>query len=297
VTGGTSSHVVLVHRLPGDVARGVEEACARAGASAVTSDRRTRERPDAIVAHLPRGARRIPRDVLELSQAAGEMIPLLLVCEEQLVRPATTIRLGAVTLVEHGAHERLYSQLRVLLRAAHASASAPQADASEEAGPHWWYATAGREATAGVTRDESLTMLLPLGACDAAMRDDAHAIVTSGGDDTAPALVERLGHAAGLVHLSREAREWILYWPAGTGALWLFSSQRLPNLSELSRASDVPRFLRGPAAPGEIAFASTRPLGEEDHPIVSAMAHGGPSTLDRLRACGAECNALVVEVR
>jgi hypothetical protein len=294
--GEGGPQVVLLHRLPSDVAPIVEEACARAGAIAVASDCGEASRPDLVVAHLPPGVRRISRDVLDLVRGEDEGVPLLVVCDDELVRPASTIRLGAVTLVGRGAHERLSSQLRVMLRA-RAGRAAITPLGIEQASMHAWYATVGARVAPSAGMSEELTFLLPLGPCDADLARDAHTIVTSRHPDTSAALVERLGDNAGLVHLSREARRWTLYWPCGKGALWLFSPQRLPRLSELSHRSDAPRFFCGPATPCEVVLASTREQGACDRAIVQAMQSGGPASLDLLRALRQSDDSLVVEVR
>src|SRR5207244_9008482 len=103
---------------------------------------------------------------LDLSRGCDEGVPLLLVCDAELVRPATTIRLGAVTLVERGARERLYSQLRVMLRSRAGRAEiAP--DAIEEARSCSWYATVGPRVVDSARTGDELTFVLPFGADDA----------------------------------------------------------------------------------------------------------------------------------
>src|SRR5438105_1439864 len=69
--------------------------------------------PALLVAHLPRKARRIPPDALDIAGRVDANLPILLACDEALVHPATTLSLGGVTLVEHAATERLYSQIRI----------------------------------------------------------------------------------------------------------------------------------------------------------------------------------------
>jgi hypothetical protein len=89
----------------------------------------------------------------------------------------------------------------------------------------------------------------------------------------------------------------MLYWPPGAGGLRLFSSHRLPHVSELSHASDVPRIFRSPAAPGEIVVASSRPLVPGANDALAGMGDGGPVTLERIRAAARQVDGFVVEVR
>lgn len=290
-----SPALVGVHRLPSEVDARVREACLRAGARTVPSDAFAHERPALIVAHLPRGARRIPPDVVEVAHRTDGELPLILTCDEKLVHPSTTLCLGGVTLVEHAATERLYSQIRIALAATQAHVTEPL----EHAGPHWWLGSIGAGDAVAVACDEALSALVRLekSADRVAKVAKGHAIATSESDDIGSSLVECLGHDVGFVHLTREARSLILYWPAGLGGLWLYSSYRLPHLSELSRVSDVPRILQSPAAPGEIILATTRPLDASQSSIVQGLADGGPATLDRLRASALAVDGFVVEVR
>ena len=292
--------IVAVHRLPADVDERVRDACRRAGARTVSSDAAPPGAPALLVAHLPRRARRIPTDVLETAARLDAEIPLLLACDEALVHPATTLRVEGVTLVEHSASDRLYSQIRILVAASRHDAPTRAIDGTlEDSGAHWWLGVIG-SGTCAATEGDGLGALLALGpdVDRRAKLRDAHAIAaTTTMPALAPALVECLGADAGFLHVAREARTWTIYWPAGAGALWLFSSHRLPHLSELSRASDVPRILRSAAHSGEIVLATSRAISAPDQRIVQGLADGGPATLDRLRAIGERIDGVVVEVR
>jgi hypothetical protein len=295
----STAPVVAIHRLPSEVDARVRRACLRAGARVVGSDG-LRERGAALlVAHLPRRARRIPADALDVAGRVDSQLPILLACDEALVHPTTTLSLGGVTLVEHAATERLYSQIRIALAAARARAGGePFVEALEEAGPHWWLSTVRQDPRVVVARSDSLTFLVPLRhvADPAGLLARALEVLGEAGD-LSSALAECLRGDAGLVHLTREARSWIMYWPAQVGGLWLFSSHRLPHLSELSRSSDAPRLFRSPASPGEIVVATTRPLGGGSEQIVTELDDGGPVAMDRLRALSLQIDGFVVEVR
>jgi hypothetical protein len=208
--------------------------------------------------------------------------------------------LAGVTLVEYAAEERLNSQIRIALTAARGTARGASATASlEEAGPHWWLGGTGPHVPCGVTRDDAVSVLVPLrGPLDTmGVLAAAHEIVGSASPELSVSLAACLGSDAGLLHVSREAQTWCLYWPAGVGGLWFYSSHRLPQLSELSRASDAPRILRSPAQPGEIVVATSRPLDASEQAVLRGLADGGPATLDRLRALPAPIDAVVLEVR
>jgi hypothetical protein len=295
-----SAPVVAVHRLPADVEARVRDACLRAGARPVASDALGDESPSLLVAHLPRRVRRIPADVLATADRIAASLPLLLACDEALVHPTTTLRVEGVTLVEHAATDRLYSQIRILLAARRPRAAAHAlGETLEDGGAFWWLGVVGG-AAAEVTNEDALSVLLPLGpnVDGSDTLAAAHGIVTTiTSADVSSALIDCLGSDAGFVHLSREACAWTLYWPAGTGSLWLFSSHRLPHLSELSRASDVPRILRSVAQPGEVVLATNRALRSSEQRIAQGLADGGPSTVDRLRVLPEALRGFVVEVR
>ncbi len=289
----------LVHRLPADVDERVRDACRRAGARAVSSDAVRTETPALLVAHLPRRARRIPSDVLETADRIEAGIPLLLACDEALVHPATTLRTEGVTLVEHAASDRLYSQIRILVAASRREPPTRGVDGTlEDGGPHWWLGMIGA-ARAEAEEDGvgALVALAPVIDAGAKLRA-AHAIAAAtAAPDLASALTDCLGNDAGFVHVAREARTWTLYCPQGAGAMWLFSSHRLPHLSALSRASAAPRVLRSVAHAGEIVLAANRALELSEQPIVRGLADGGPATLDRLRAMSEPIDGFVAELR
>ncbi|HEY2516310.1 MAG TPA: hypothetical protein VGI39_35810 [Polyangiaceae bacterium] len=286
--------VVALHKAPADVTARVRHACRRAGALFAPAESASGElAPSVLVAHLPRRERRIPASVLSLAERYGVNVPILLVCDEALVHPVTTLNLGGVTLVEHAAEERLYSQIRILAAAARADG-----DPREKAGPSWWMGSVTEAPLAVTDAGDALTILVPLQSTGdhAGLLAEAQRAI-AGDDDVTSRLISTLGSSAGVVHLAGDARSWVIYWPAGIGGLRLFSSHRLPHVSDLSQPSDVPRILRGPAAPGEIVVASSRGFGAGDHGLLAGLSDGGPATLDRFRAGGAPLQGFVVEVR
>ncbi len=299
-----SAPVVALHRMPSEVEARVRHACERAGALAVLHGEEAGAPPVALIGHLPRRARRIPEDVVHAANSVSPRLPVLLACDEPLVHPSTTLLLGGVTLVEHAATERLYSQLRIVLAAARSHDSAEDLQGGlDAAGPHYWLAPLAAGGDVAMKRDEALSLLLPLEASEGQttrplgeVLDRAHALASAGGKDVGPELVDCIGERAGFVHLAANAASWFLYWPAGRGSLWLFSSHRLPHLSELSRRSDAPRIFASAAAPGEIVFATSRPLGTDERAIADALADGGPAGHLRARECEG-LHGFFVEVR
>jgi hypothetical protein len=292
--------VVALHRAPAEVEARVREACLRAGAEVLASDALEARKPELLIAHLPKRGRRIPAEVLEIASRFDASLPILLACDETLVHPATTLRIGGVTLVEHAATERLYSQIRIVLAAARAGADGlPREAPFEQAGPDWWLATIAGAPQTHIARDESgsVTLLLPFGAVadPVSLLADAHEVIASA-PDMVSSLVSCIGGNAGFVHLSLETRSWVIYWPPSKGGLRLFSSHRLPHLSNLS-CTDAPRIFRSGVAPGEIVVATSRPLDADDYDVLAGLTDGGPVTVDRLRALSNPPAGFVVEVR
>jgi hypothetical protein len=79
--------------------------------------------------------------------------------------------------------------------------------------------------------------------------------------------------------------------------LWLFSSHRLPHVSELSRPSDSARILRSAAQAGETVLAASRTLLAHEQAPVQGLVDGGPVALDRLSTLSGITDGFVVEVR
>ena len=66
-------------------------------------------------------------------------------------------------------------------------------------------------------------------------------------------LRELFGSVAGMVHLSRDTREWTLYWPSAVYPVLLCSVQRLPAVCNLA-ARPTRRSLHLAASPGDVVI-------------------------------------------
>jgi hypothetical protein len=98
-----------------------------------------------------------------------------------------------------------------------------------------------------------------------------------------------LQERAGLLHLTRRAKDWLVYWPTSKAPLWLFSPLRLPNLSEWGRGSkETSKVHRIAAFHGDLAVAlSTEVSGLADAEarspsLRSLLTEGGPAVLQHL---------------
>jgi len=293
-----------MHELRGETTTEVVRACVRAGARAERLEADEHPgRASLLVATLHAGARRIPDEVLDLARRVP--VPVLLLCDEELARPTTTLQAGRVTLLERdSAPDRLYSRIRMLL-----APRRPEAGRRERKHPLFWTGDFGDACTVlaehpdGVAQEEGLTSIVPLDDevdPKVALRDAAGILRhTRRSADQKRELTALLGSTAGVIHVSPEARDWIFYWPAERGALWFFSLGRLPQLSELSPPDGAPRFFRFSASSGDLAVGASKPIARTPEGTTT-LANGGPAVLDHLTELSgpsAPTSGLVVEVR
>jgi len=304
--------LVVLYRLRSEAAIEVANACNRAGARAVPATSASDgPRASLVVAALPAGARRIPDDIVEALHLGTEATPLLLLCDEVLARPATTLHGGRVTLLERPCSPtRLYSQIRILL----ASAQSSEGLRREHAHPFVWFTEIG-EATSSAAMSlegDGVTGVVPLvedaNAADVLREADD---VLRGSSDRgvhARELADRIGSRAGVIHLSPKDRQWVFYWPSRAGSLWFYSPGRLPSLSELSRSANDSLFLTLGASTGDVAVAVTSPIAEQGDPgsseslraLAARIGDGAPALADEFGetiATGAFLSGFVAEVR
>jgi hypothetical protein len=160
--------------------------------------------------------------------------------------------------------------------------------------------------------ENALTVLLPLSTEIA--RDDADVervfelVGSCDGDQWSDAkLRDALQERAGLLHLTRRAKDWLVYWPTSTAPLWLFSPLRLPNLSEWGPGHpETSKVHRIAAFHGDLAVALSGEVSaltaERRGPSLrSLMADGGPVVLHHLagllRSSSDPVAGVVAEVR
>ncbi|HYU16227.1 MAG TPA: hypothetical protein VEL05_09155, partial [Candidatus Acidoferrum sp.] len=116
-----------------------------------------------------------------------------------------------------------------------------------------------------------------------------------------------LGPRAGLIHLTADSMSWLIYWPCSWQPLWLFSTQRLPRWSDLTRNQDL-ALRRVPAVAGDViaglSSAESFADGSSALPatvVSAAMLEGGPALLAlfeaRMAAAPRPFSSVLAEVR
>jgi hypothetical protein len=131
---------------------------------------------------------------------------------------------------------------------------------------------------------------------------EAHQIANAGtrldDEERQIRLRELFGSAAGMVHLSRDAQEWTLYWPSSNYSLLLCSIQRLPAACDLAVQADA-QVLHLAASPGDVVVGLATRVALRHR--ATAADDGGAAFLDELETAVADRRAipagLIVEIR
>lgn len=292
--------VVDTDRLDGAVVAELGAVCARAAAEVLPWRSLGASQPVLIVGALGRGERQIPSPLLDAVNAGGAA--LLLLSDDPLVRPVIATHGGRVTLVAPSvSRARLRGTVRMLL-ARHGGFGREQLSA------HVWTARFGgtgqqapalhEDGTGAVTAvfpfDPGWSGAEPLSA-DA--HQIAHIEAKLDDEERRRQLRELFGSAAGMVHLSRDAAEWTLYWPSAVYPLLLCSSHRLPTVCDLAAQADA-HVLHLAASPGDVVIGLASPV--ELPPRGLASGDGGAAFLDELETSAdrrAVPTGIIVEIR
>lgn len=312
------------------LADGVESAaraCSQAGLETVRwrGDDALPTDASVLLAGLRCGDRRIPDTAMQLAGRLPTSIPLLLLCEEALIRPSVRLHEGRVTLVSSPfSAARVYSQLRILViannerrarvvdkrRRAHGG----ETRLEERATDTWWLGTLsasanGRHANLRYHGDsDGLTMLLPTSDRAIATKQEvksAHAVAGSRSTDKdrCAALRNLLGERCIAIHFSPEAQSWTVYWPPRPGALVaLCSAHRLPRTCRLAPESSEAELLELRAEEGDLLVSAVGEAGRWFESLSKAeLTDGGPAVLHALAGAAdtaqADGAAVLVEVR
>jgi hypothetical protein len=299
---GATAHVVAdTDRLEATVLAELGAVCARASAELLPWRALPASRPILIVGALGRGERQIPAPLLDAANARGAA--LLLLSDDSLVRPVVATHGGRVTLISPSvSRARLRGTIRMLLarrggfarEQLHQQVWTAMFGATGDQAPALYPDGAGA-VTAVFPLDAGWSGAEPLAA-------EAHEIANAGGrlddEERQIRLRELLGSAAGMVHLSRDAREWTLYWPSSIYPLLLCSIQRLPAVCDLAACADA-RVLHLTASPGDIVVGLATPVALRHR--TTAADDGGAALLDDLETAVADRRAmpagLIVEIR
>jgi hypothetical protein len=322
VRGIRDSVLVAEHRLDKRLAREIAEACALLHADYVPLAEHARlgaaEAPLLLVAGLPRGKREIAPDLMDVCTRTYPGLPVLLLCEDQLVQPTVTLKEGRVVMVGPPfTRQRLSSRLR-LMRAdryrGEGSASVTSIPAGAQAvwsrersrADAWvaWLACKSATAPAGDTHklplvaqhSHAITAVLPQSPTRVPTERDLQLAVAALSAGT-PAAERRLrlevalGQETGVVHLDTRSEEWTIYWPRREYPLWLYSSERLPAWSEQAQLAPRDALHVCRAFAGDLVVGMTRvppsfelaaDPGRAD--VVRVLEEGGPALLEHLEA-------------
>ena len=241
------------------------------------------EQPALLVAVLPPGERTLSADLVGELEAHGEL-SLLLLCEEELVRPTLAIQEGRIVLLEPPlTASRIEGRLRLLMTArcddtagclpsTGAHAGPPQGVLHERyrTGDYWFAAfMSGAAASSRVVSWRSHAQRGLSWALSAKSFDDAAerawappAKSALDSSEVEQALAAVLGRDGALVQLDPAQGLWRFPLPGEGSLLRVFSHQRLPRAWHAGKALArcERRFFRLAAAPGDVVCLMTTPV-------------------------------------
>lgn len=297
---GAAAHVIAdTDRLDATVLAEIDAVCARASAELLPWCALAASRPILIVGALGRGERQIPAPLLEAVNARGAA--LLLLSEDSLIRTVVSTHSGRVTLISPSvSRARLRGTIRMLL-------ARRGGFAREQLHQQVWTAMFGAadRQTPALYPDGrgAVTAVFPFDAGWSGAQPlaiEAHELANARLDDEERQirLRELFGSVAGMVHLSRDAREWTLYWPSAIYPLLLCSIQRLPAVCDLAVQADA-QVLHLAASPGDVVVGLATPAALRHR--TTAADDGGAAFLEDLELAAAERRAMpagiIVEIR
>lgn len=308
---GEATVLIVTDRLRGPVIEDVADACRAAGVRPVCwppTDQRSVGRPSLLVGGLRPGERRIPPAMLSVAASAAGDPPLLLLCDEPLVRSTVSLHEGRVVLVEQPtSRARLYSTVRMLLTSRgaggeYAARTSTRSGLRARCRPELWLAELAGSTTAPIVieHDDSVTAVVPFDAIDRTTAEAAARAIAEGRPDdrTSETLTELVGARAGIVHLDTKAPAWAIWWPRTDAPLWVSSTRRLPNFFPLNTSASS-GIVRLAASHGDVAAALGVSSGRDDIATLGpAMTTGGPTFVDALLSGASDGLAgCVMEVR
>jgi hypothetical protein len=301
--------LLAVHMLPVAGLVEVREACKTLGlATADWTGGAPRVAPCAAIGGLLPGMRRIPDDLVALVEAAPGL-PVVLCAQEPLVKPLVTLDDGRIYVVAPPIHR---VQIVAALRAAiQSTAVAVALDAHSERRfealrrSHWVAWTRGRSGPA-ISLHEQRGATIVVGGESRDRAAIAAVMVSAQGDIERESALGNLPGTVGVAHLTPDAREWVMYWPAERCPLWLYSPDRAPTRWNAARAiAEVAerRLLRLPAFPSDqlvAVWSDTAIARDAFAPVHECSAEGGSQVLvglDGVAGQHGHVTGFVVEVR
>jgi hypothetical protein len=185
--------------------------------------------PSLLVAGLAAGARRVPEDVTQLLTNRFPRLPLLLLCDEPLLRPTMTTQGGRVVLLAPPlSAASVAARIRMLLASAeedfpsnlgHAADFSPGLATRELRRPHYWAGAFGWHRETGppvpALRQEpstGLTVILSESLLDRRPLESVVGLLRGKERDEQKeaALAHLLGDRRAAVHLAPGAEQWVI---------------------------------------------------------------------------------------
>lgn len=262
--------------------------------------------PSLLIAGLRPGDRRIPEDLARVISMVYPTLPLMVLCNEPLIRETVTLYQGRVTLLgipltTEVVSERIRGTLQARAQSNPAQDIGPKTPLFKTPGigtgistreyrrSRWWAASLSRKqdslevnetagfpfvlnsATKGV-----VSILTPTSAQDIEPVTLERAAENFRNGLNAEQIAEALGDHSDVsagIFLNPQATHWSIYAPSGSASLWLMSPVRLPNRWNISAsiASGPSPLHRMRAAGGDLLLMYADPGGR----VKSAAKDGG----------------------
>lgn len=265
-------------------------------------------KPAFAIGAVPTGARSIPATIARRLAEQFPAVPLVMLCNEPLVRPSVSLQRGRVTLIGSPlTRDKITAQLRtpVAIPPDEASRNGRDSDTTralrvrEHRGVGWWSACLWRRLPAAPRQEirPLIGKLSGLGyvglfptAPGAILGEGLLETFAQAPGDPDPerslaSLVHRLGGQVAAVWLHPQRRLWLIAAPSHGPEFWLLSPLRLPQRWGLGRSACDPRTgVRSlPASNGDIIAAlcfhtAQRETAAEREPAQARAAAAPPAT-------------------
>jgi len=297
--------LVAVRRLTESAAREAREACKALALDPVDWTQGVpRVAPRAVIGGLALGERRIADELITLLEASPAT-RLVLCAQEPLVKARVTIGDGRVSVLAPPIERaQLVAALRAVIELPPPAIEARADRRFEVLRRTYWVAwTRGANGPA-IALDEEHGAVVAIGGSARDRQASAAAMAEPRGDLERQAALGQF--PCGVVQLTPDASEWVLYWPADRGALWLCSPNRLPVRWDAARAIaaiGTRRLLRLRAFPADqlvAAWSEARSEVDLLAPLERTVSEGGAATivgLDAMIRRELHASGLVLEVR
>jgi hypothetical protein len=294
----------------------VSDSCAQAGLTPVLVENAgaviaTPTPPALVIAALPQGQRFVPELAARIVTQSSPTLPLLLLCDEALVRYSVSLAGGRLTLVGQPlTRDKIAGRIRLLL-AGHLENEASIDDGRrghvrEYRGREWWagVAVVGPPSTLRDSRDllpyvskvgrAGFAGVVPLDLASPPSRAQLQrATEALAGETAAPGHGDpNLDGTLAALRFDAESKRWSFHWPREWAVECLLASPvRFPSRWRVQPVDDKRGWRHLPAAGGDIVLLCASGARAETEAALAAAgadaaleAGGGPALLDRLEA-------------